>query len=239
MLSYGQRTRKDRFPSYFGFQFRPIFPSSFLGRDNVTYTEGDFSNQLSLRNGYSFGANVRAGFTKLLALETGISYTSRNFHVSYQYPDSAINSSADFKFINFDVPVNLLTYIQLSEKYFMNASLGVQARFNPSNAGVATRPSGKNVFRHTAFADYFNFDFNANVGFEYRTEEDGFFYAGVTGCVPITRVFEFYSTYAPLNSTNLTRAVGNYSAAYLALDLKYFFPYRKRASSGQPRGPIN
>ncbi len=233
------KLKKEKYPTYFGFQIRPIFPSSFIGQNSEEYKfEEKFINSLSLQNGVSYGANVRFGFTKLLAFETGINYTKRNFLVEFEYKDSNVVSSSEFSFVNFDVPLNLLTYIQLSEKYFMNASLGVQLRFNPSNAGVFNEPYGNLRFSHTAFAQYVNFDFNANIGFELRTEENGFFYIGGSGCVPMSKVFEFYASYTPKSSTILQRASGSYRGAYLALDLKYFFPYRKRASTPQPRGPI-
>ncbi len=240
LSSYGQNTRlkKEKFPTYFGFQIRPIFGSSLVGQNKVNYTNGNFESLLMLKNGVSYGANVRAGFTKLLALETGINYTKRNFQVNYQYPDSNINETVNFSFVNFDIPLNLLTYIQLSEKYFMNASLGAQIRFNPSSAGVNSNPFGKNEFNHTGFPNYVNIDFNANLGFELRTKDKGFFYLGGSVCIPLQKVFEFYASYAPKSSTQITRASGSYKGSYLALDLKYFFPYRKKESKAQPKGPI-
>ena len=76
--------KPDRVPSYFGIQIRPLFPAKYVGDKEHTFstTEADsiqYSSTITQRLGYSFGVTVRAGLTKLIALETGINFSQRNF----------------------------------------------------------------------------------------------------------------------------------------------------------------
>jgi hypothetical protein len=128
--------QRERFPSYFGLQVRPIFPTRFIGEPTLSLSEGNFSTQINQRIGYSFGGTVRAGLTKTIAFETGINFNQRHFSVDMSVPDSGVVASNDLTFINYDSPINWLVYIQLSESIFMNASLGVALTYNPSKKQI-------------------------------------------------------------------------------------------------------
>ena len=80
LASFSQKG-KAKLPSYFGFQFRPVFPTQFIGDPELKLEKEGFHTNLSQKTGYAFGATVRAGLTKLIAIETGINYTHRNFNM--------------------------------------------------------------------------------------------------------------------------------------------------------------
>ena len=87
--------QKTKVPSYFGFQFSPIFPTRFIGEPelilNTTVADSfDFSSTITQKIGYSFGGTVRAGLTKLISLETGINFVHRNFDIDMIVPDSNV-----------------------------------------------------------------------------------------------------------------------------------------------------
>ena len=236
-LCHSSVAQRERFPSYFGLQARPIFPTRFIGEPTLSLSEGNFSTQINQRIGYSFGGTVRAGLTKSIALETGINFNQRHFSVDMSVPDSGVVASNDLTFINYDIPLNGLVYIQLSESFFMNASLGVALTYKPSNIGILTTPGGKHTFTHTGRVNSkFGFELNANVGFEYRTEKSGFFYIGGSGRVPFKPIFEMIAQYK--YDGIKTTLFGEVDGSFLSIDIKYFFPNINNKGIQFKPGPI-
>lgn len=236
--SLSQRSeRRERFPSYFGLQVRPIFPTRFIGEPTLTLSQGNFSTTINQRIGYSFGGTVRAGLTKTIALETGINFNQRHFAIDLSVPDSGIVASNNLTFVNYDIPINGLVYIQLSESFFTNASLGVALAYKPSNVGILTTPGGKHTFTHTGRVNSkFTFDLNANIGFEYRTEKSGFFYIGGSGRVPFAPIFDMIAQYK--YDGIKTTVSGEVDGSFLSIDVKYFFPNINNKGPQFQRGPI-
>lgn len=231
------RKKKEKFPSYFGFQFRPVFPTRFIGEPETVMNNMEFSTTLSQKMGYSFGGTVRAGLTKLIAFETGINYTQRHFNVSMSVADSNVFATNDLTFITYDIPLNGLVYVQLSEQFFMNASLGVAVTYKPTDVGILTLPGGSYSFTHTGrVGSKATFDLNANFGFEFRTENSGFFYIGGSGRVPFSPLFTVIAQYKYQGYKNTVSA--EVDGSYLALDFKYFFPNKQKRGTQWQRGPI-
>jgi hypothetical protein len=228
---------KERFPSYFGIQVRTLFPTQFIGQSELTLGKDGFSTTLQQSLGYSFGGTVRAGLTKLLAFETGINYTQREFNVTMQVPDSNIYASNHLTFISYDIPINGLVYIQMGKQVFMNASLGLALTFKPTNVGILTKPGGSNLFYHSGLVNRkAGFDINANLGFEYRTKKSGFFYIGGSGRVPLAPLFLLIAQYKYQGIKNTVS--GNVDGSYLSIDVKYFFPNIRNRGVQFTHGPI-
>jgi hypothetical protein len=244
LISFGAsgQSKKERVPSYFGLQVRPVFPTRFIGESELTVNQDDpesifFTTTISQKVGYSFGATVRAGLTKLIAIETGINFTQRNFDITMSLPDSSINGTNDISFISYDVPINALFYIRLAEQWYMNASLGVAINFAPTHVGVQTNPIGYHYFTHTGILDNkVGFDLNANIGFEFRTEKSGFFYLGGSGRVPFAPIFTLATNYRYQGYSSST--YGEIDGSFLSIDFKYFFPNIKNKGTQPLNGPI-
>ncbi len=229
--------KRERFPSYFGLQVKPVLPTRFIGTPEATFTQNEFTSTITQKMGYSFGGTVRAGFTKLLAFETGINFTQRNFDLSMSVADSGVFASNDISFISYDIPLNGLVYVQMSEKIYMNASMGVALVFKPSSVGVLTTPGGAHTFAHTGVANRKGaIELNANFGFEYRTEKSGFFYIGGSGRVPLSPIFDLISKYKYQGYTNTQ--YGPIDGSYLSIDFKYFFPNIANKGIQFKQGPI-
>ena len=244
MLSFSTNAQQKRakVPSYFGLQIRPIFPTQFIGSSVTNFSENagetiKYSSTLTQTMGYSFGGTVRAGLTKLIALETGINFVQRNFDVSMSIPDSSINAENDISFISYNIPINALFYIKLSEKWYSNASLGVAVNFKPTDVGILTKPGGNNEFRHAGVAiSKFGFDFNANIGFEFRTEKNGFFYLGGSANVPFAPLFDMIVQYE--NQGYKSNSTEEVDGSFLSIDFKYFFPIIANKGTQFKPGPI-
>jgi hypothetical protein len=243
-MVHGQsKSNKERIPSYFGLQVRPIFPTRFIGEPEVTINQTDpeqlfITTTISQRIGYSFGATVRAGLTKLIAIETGINFNQRNFDLSMSVPDSSISATDELTFINYDIPLNALFYIRLSERWYMNASLGVAITFSPTSVGIQSNPTGYHYFKQTGIvSNKVGFDMNANIGFEFRTEKSGFFYLGGSGRVPFKEIFTLGTSYSYQGYNSIT--YGAVDGSFLALDFKYFFPNIRNKGVQFKEGPID
>lgn len=241
--AFAQPKKKERVPSYFGLQVRPVFPTRFIGESELSIEQDDSekifaTSTISQRIGYSFGATVRAGLTKLIALETGINFTQRHFDLTMSVPDSAgVSGTNDLTFISYDIPINVLFYIRLSDKWYMNASLGAALNYAPTHVGVQTRIFGNHYFTHTGVVNSkIGVDLNANVGFEFRTEKSGFFYLGGSARVPFKPIFTLAANYR--NQGNSSSFYGDVDGSFLSIDFKYFFPNIRNKGNQFKDGPI-
>lgn len=234
--TYAQE-KTDKLPTYFGIQVRPIFPTNFIGTSITTLSQNGFETTISQKLGFGFGGTVRANVTKLIAFETGINYTQRHFDLSVAIPDSAIYGENTMTFIEYDVPINALIYIQLNDEIFMNASLGLALTYKPTDTKVSNRPGGKNYFElYGVRKNSVGFDLNANLGFEYRTRKSGFFYLGGSARVPFAPLFQYAAFY--IYDANQTVLSGDVDGSFLSIDFKYFFPLIKNKGPQFQRGPI-
>lgn len=232
-LAFGQSRRKPE--NYFGLQFKPLIPFGLVGDRPFEMQESNFLTTVSPAFGYSYGAAVRVGISELLAIETGMNYTKRNFNLEYEVADSNVVGQDDFGFINFEVPLNLLVYIKLGRQAYMNTSIGASVNYNPSNIRTLSNPVGAHLFifegRRLA---YFNYHVNANVGFEYRTEKDGIFYLGISGRIPFSPLMQVAAEYS--YDTYDIVSFGFVEGATFSFDIKYFFHNNKRKKGVQFKG---
>lgn len=238
LLSTFSFTQDEKISSYFGIQVRPVIPTDMVGEKQTKITGTDFSSTITQTLGYSFGATVRAGITKLIAFETGISFTQRNFDLSMSLSDTNVTAVDNFSLVGYDIPLNLLMYIQLSQKYYMNASMGFVTVFSPTDIVKVTETGGVHSFENYGSVSRVTFNFNANVGFEYRTEKSGFFYLGGSIRVPLQPAFNWLSAHMIQQHSDYTIAKGTVSGSFLSLDLKYFFPNIKQKGNQPKKGPI-
>lgn len=231
-------SQDERVASYLGIQVRPVIPTDVVGEKQTKVTGTNFTSTITQTLGYSFGATVRAGLTPLIAFETGISFTQRNFNLSMSLIDTNVSATDNFSLISYDIPINLLMYIQLSQKYYMNSSMGFMSVFSPTDIVKVTETGGIHSFENYGSVSRVTFNFNANIGFEYRTEKSGFFYLGGSIRVPLQPAFHWASAHMIQQVTGYDIAKSNVSGSSLSLDLKYFFPNIKQKGNQPKKGPI-
>ena len=238
------KNKNAKVPSYFGFRVCPVLPTQFIGEKSLFLTQATdetvkINTSITQKTGYSFGGVVRAGLTKTIALETGLNFTQRSFDLTMDLPDSSISGANDLKFVAYDVPVNALFYIKLTEKWYMNASLGLAITFAPTHVGVASLPKKRHEFYHTGLVrNKIGLDMNANVGFEFRTEENGIFYLGGVARVPFKPLFDLVLNYEYTQTTYTSRLQGPVDGSFLSIELKYFFPNIKNKGVQFQDGPV-
>lgn len=239
ILSLNVLSQSNRVPSYFGIHYRTVFPNSFVGSESVTLLNQEFTSTCIQKPGYSIGATVRAGITKLIAFETGINLVHRNFQLNMSVADSNQFAERELSFLSYDIPLNCLIYIKLNKSWYANASLGIAASYKPSTIGGINNTGYNHSFIHTGYVDYkkkFTADFNGNIGFEFRTNKSGFFYLGGAVQIPLAPLFILAGMYK-YEGYELV-SVANINGSFLSLDLKFFFPNTKSNGSTFRPGPI-
>ena len=211
--------------SYFGFQLKPIIPNKFIGQfkqpfnyDSIPRYEGSIDQ----KPGFVFGMVLRHGISKNISIESGINYSRRNYDISYVAEDSGIAIGNDLRLINYDIPINALIYIQLSDAWYMNASAGINMSFYPTSVFTqAPLDDIDNQFYQIGFrSNWVKFGINANYGFEYRAKKLGIFYAGASYNLPFGEIMNFTMTWKSNNINYQT--FEKIDGSYLTLDFKYF-----------------
>ena len=216
----------------FGLTVKPIVPSDYFRTGKIEFSDNNVEYTVLQKSGFSFGAIVRHNFSKLIALEAGIQYAKRNYE--YTLSDSAYSGKNDFTYIGYELPLNVLTFIQLGQKTYMNAALGVSFDIYPSD--VYTYDREDNFYQqYGARPVLFNAGLNANIGTEYRTSKSGTIYLGLAyhrSFSPImNNIIEYYPS-QDFSRTPLSTGRSDIQGDYLTIDLRYYFhqdPEKKKA----------
>ncbi len=225
--------------AYFGIQYKPLIAGDFIGSSRLSIKNDTIQGEFTQQLGASFGGVIRVQFKKNIAIETGINQVQRNYNIQFSRLDSAITATKSLKIIAFDIPVNLLFFVKLSNKIFMNTSLGPSFVFNPSNVQTNALYNKYNLFRGEGrMRSVFSMEMNANLGFEYRTEKSGFFYIGASARVPFKPIFDVAVSHENTITHQKMVLYGNMSGTYISFDLRYFFPFNKYKTSNKLNMPI-
>lgn len=97
--------KKERFPSYFGLQFKPLFATNFLSASELKLTGTEHTATYKQRFGFSFGGTVRIGLHKIVNLETGLNFVQRNYNIDFTInsPTTQLTAQTDFRIVSYDI----------------------------------------------------------------------------------------------------------------------------------------
>jgi hypothetical protein len=209
----------------FGAQFKPIVPINYFGAGPVDLSDTVTNLSINPKMGYSFGMIMRRDFTKLFSFETGINYTRRNYDILASGDARDTSDVADFGFVSYQIPLQALVYIRLSENFYMNTSGGIGIDWYPSHV----QSIGENfLLQHLSLKRYWmNFSLLANVGFEYRTEDIGRFYIGASFVNPFNTITDTKIDYFYENNRK-QRYTTQLSGTYITIDFRYFFADKEK-----------
>lgn len=201
-----------------GFQFKPIFPSSFFstGPKNFTAAGTNIEFTQKQNSGFCAGMVIRKGISKNFSFETGINYVNRKF--SIESLDSGLTDQTTFRIISYEIPTLILLFVQLSQKIYMDVAFGHSLDIFPSDVySRATYFSQYGARRNWAASSLL-----ANLGFEYRTEKSGYIYLGVSFHRPFKFIYQTEISYDGLYKKQIT-ATEKLDGNYLTFDIRYFF----------------
>lgn len=224
LLNYSSFLAQERVTT-FGIQLKPIIPSQLFstGKQEVDQNKVFFTT--TPKTGYSFGMVIRKGLNKSLSLETGINYLNRKFELEIFDDSLDYIETSSFKLVNYEIPISLLVYIRLSEYIYMNVSGGVALDIYPSDLYTYSDNFQNDVLVY----DWFRQSLIANIGWEYRTDKNGYFYLGASYHRPFSHMAKQIVWYN--GNKRDERVEFNLSGNYITLDLRYFFhedPERKK-----------
>jgi len=213
----------------FGMQYKPIVPNRFIGEYERNYdTLPIFKSSSTQKFGNSLGMIFRHYFKDNVALESGINFTKRKFDLHFELDDSLIQAVGDttVSFVNYQIPVSALVFVRLSDEMYMNASVGINFDFYPTEIGTSKTIDINNQFIHRGFrTQWVQLGANANFGFEYRTRKAGAFYLGATYNQPFGNTMRF--TMAWTNSASSIAVRDYIKGGFLTIDFRYYLPVNK------------
>lgn len=225
-LFWGNLILAQKSQTTLGIQLRPMIPSKFFGTGPAYQNSDSISATLYNHLGWNAGVVLRQGLNKMWSIETGISMVQRNYKMNFESQRFHFNQSLSYQMIGYEIPLQALIYVQLGEKWYMNGSGGVSFDFYPSNLQKFGSAVSDTTFIDVSIKTYRQSwmmpSILANLGFEYRTLHNGYFYFGTSYHRPLNQI-------AVSDLRIESRGSGNdqlfaLNGTYLTLDLRYFLP---------------
>ena len=219
----------------FGLQLKPIVPNSYFNASGISqdfYSDDSelYSFNLKSRIGQSLGMIVRQNITSFVSLESGINFNQRRYKL--QVKSAPTTDFSNFSVRTYEVPLQFLAYVRVSNKWFLNGSFGVSYNIFTSNV-YSEGEQNPFFYQNTIRRKKGQSAFIANLGTEYRTSTNGYYYFGISLHRPlksIVRVFpEYndgtneYNISAPSTNSDFLELNGN----FLTVDFRYFFKNSK------------
>ncbi|MEP7168561.1 MAG: hypothetical protein ABI855_04270 [Bacteroidota bacterium] len=213
-----------------GIQLKPIFSAKFFGTgDQKLSGDSNVTFETKPGSGFCAGMVVRYGITSRVSFETGINYVKRSYSLNINDSLLPFSGASKYRIIGYEIPLSGLVFIQLSEKIFMDVSLGASFDFFPSDV-----KSEDDYFKQLGQRyDWIYESVIANLGYEYRTEKSGYFYIGASYHRPFQDIYYSTVVYYRYRDKNKSTSGQQFllSGNYLTLDLRYFFhedPLKKK-----------
>lgn len=201
----------------FGLQVKPIVETGIIGQGTFTVDQTPLFVDVIPRTGLSLGMIIRRGITETISVEGGINRVTRNFR--YVFTDSEIDyeDTLDFGYVNYEIPLKAMVFVQLGDQLFLNTSLG------PSIDMYASDVSVGDVFLYQATrrGAWAKIALEAGLGMEYRTRKSGYIYLGATYHNPFSRVARSSVIYRDDIEERFVSF--DLDGGYLTFDIKYYF----------------
>lgn len=213
-----------------GIQYKPLFSHSYFntGPQSTTDSANVFF-MLKPRGGYCFGMVIRKGIDNTFSLETGINYVRRNYQLTIEDHLTTLTIMRTFKLIGYEFPFQLLVFIQLGKNLFMNTAGGLSLDIFPSDWKTYDTYHSQLILRK----NWALFSLTTNVGYEYRTKKNGYFYLGLSFHRPFSPI-AFDNVYYDAGNNRKSRFKANIIGNYLTLDFRYFLKSESQKKKKQP-----
>ena len=217
---------------HFGLQFKPIIAAAYFDAGNESAQWENYNFKLSPRFGQSLGMILKYHFSSTFSTETGLNLVNRRYQLRVDNSDIGLQDLSRFTLRSYELPVQILSYVKVSDKYYLNAAFGNSLNIFASDV-ISFGEENPFFFQSASMRKRTQSALIANLGVEYRTLKKGIFYFGFSLHRPwknTARSFpEFddgtnmFNTQGPtLNNTKYLNISGN----YLTIDLRYFFAQR-------------
>jgi len=222
-FAFNAKTQNNK--TTFGLQYKPIIPSAYFNSSHLDKSSGAYNFNLIPKYSNSFGMIIRHKINNSFSVESGINYIQRNFKLAVNNNDINLEDFTTFSIRSYELPIQLLTYVRVSEYWYLNVTFGVS--HNVLASGVLSYGKKNQGYYQNTYRKSGGYRaLLANVGMEYRTEAKGHYYFGTSLHRPWKAIAKIYPEYneASDNIFNtdenfLLDMIGN----FVTIDFRYFF----------------
>ena len=216
----------------FGLQFKPIIATDYFddGKESVQWDKFNF--KLSQRFGQSLGMILKYHFSSTFSIETGLNLVNRRYQLKIENSDIGLQDLSRFTLRSYELPFQFLSYVKVSDKYYLNAAFGNSFNIFASDV-ISFGEENPFFFQSTSRRKRTQSALIANLGVEYRTLKKGIFYFGFSLHRPWENTARSFPEFD--DGSNMFNTQGptsnnakylNISGNYLTIDLRYFFAQR-------------
>lgn len=209
----------------FGLQYKPLVPSRFFRSGEINFGDNGINYSIAPKLSYSGGMVIRKGLNNIFSVESGINFVRRNFDLNVNNGLNSFSSKNEFTIIGYEIPTLALVFVQLGDRMFMDAAFGASLDFFPSDVGTNEYYYAQDVqVQHVSVRNrnrWIQPALLANLGYEYRTPNSGYFYFGSSFHRPFAYSYQANVKYISGNFTD--KAFAELSGNYLTFDFRYFF----------------
>ena len=218
---------------HFGLQFKPIIAAAYFDAGDEFAQWEDYNFELSPRFGQSLGMIVRYHLSSTFSSEIGLNLVNRRYQLRIDNSDIVLQDMSNFTLRSYELPIQILSYVKISEKYYLNAAFGNSLNIYASDV-ISFGLENPFFFQSTSRRKRAQSALIANLGMEYRTFEKGIFYLGFSLHRPWKNTARSYPEFDDGTNSFNTQAPGgqnvkhmDISGNYVTLDLRYFFTQKK------------
>ena len=214
----------------FGLQYKPIIPAKYFNSFHTYSSSGNYKFKLSNLYSNSFGMVLRHKINKTFLFETGLNYTQRNYKLNLSNINIGFEDFTSFEMRSYELPIQILTYVQVSEFWHLNVAFGISHNVLASDI-ISSGDNSSSFIQNTYRKNGGYRALIANLGMEHRTNEKGHYYFGASLHLPFTEIGRIYPIYSDLTEANnfntenfedkfFIELPGN----FITIDFRYFFP---------------
>ena len=210
----------------FGIQYKPIIPAKYFNSSYIDANSSNYNLNLMPKYSSSFGMIIRKKLTKTFSVESGLNYTERNYKLTIINNTIDLEDFSAFGMRSYEIPLQILTYVQISKLWYLNVSFGIS--HNVLASDIYSQGENKNYFQNTYRKNGGYRALLANIGIEYRTEKKRSYYIGTTLHRPWGEIGRAYPEYndgenifndSPFENKLFLEIIGN----FITIDFRYFF----------------
>ena len=210
----------------FGLQYKPIIPAEYFNSSYIEATSADYTFNLNPKYSNSFGMIIRHKVNKTFSIESALNYTQRNYTLKISNEKIKLNDFTSFGMRSYEIPLQLLTYVRVSEFWYLNVAFGLSHNILASDIysdGKTEKYYQKTYRKNGGYRALL-----ANIGVEYRTEKSRSYYIGTSLHRPWGEISRIYPGYKnENNSFNQTDFKNQFfldlSGNFITIDFRYFF----------------
>ena len=228
LISYFFNLNAQENRTTFGLQYKPIIPSKYFNSSHINKSSENYNFNLKPKYSNSFGMIIRQKINKTFSIESGLNYTQRNYKLKATNTSMHIDDFTDFPIRSYEIPIQLLTYVRVSNIWYLNVAFGISHNALASDV-FSEGNQTTNYFQNTYRKNGGYRALLANIGVEYRVQEKGHYYIGTSlhrAWGEIGRIYPEYkdenTSFNYLDNFNdkfFLNILGN----FITIDFRYFF----------------